>query len=224
MGREIVVADRMDLHLLWANDRSLFLKPLPHFLLDPDLAGPPDVSRGLFVPRPFASLVQGWPAGVALGFLYTYACLLSSETDFFIANKKRLLPREADDSTIRWAKWKEWARELLEKHDPDKVHPRFLRAELRLSRINTIHRFSRRPPFDPYLRGWHNCGSRFRDNLAWIAAATVFIALVLTAMRVGLATERLHGDAAFRRASYGFTIFAILGPLCAFGLVALGAL
>jgi hypothetical protein len=107
MGREMVVADWMDLHLLWANDGSLFFKPLPHFLLDPDLAGPPDVSRGLFVPGPFASLVQGWPAGVALGFLYTYACLLSSGTDFFIANKKRLLPREVDDSTIRWAEWKE---------------------------------------------------------------------------------------------------------------------
>jgi hypothetical protein len=34
MGREIVVADRMDLHLLWDNER-IFLKPIPRFLLDP---------------------------------------------------------------------------------------------------------------------------------------------------------------------------------------------
>ncbi|GAB1311990.1 hypothetical protein MFIFM68171_02200 [Madurella fahalii] len=43
-------------------------------------------------------------------------------------------------------------------------------------------------------------------------------------MQVGLATERLQGNTAFQQASYGFTIFAILGPLCAFGLVVLDAL
>ena len=57
-----------------------------------------------------------------------------------------------------------------------------------------------------------------------MATATVFIALVLTALQVGLATERLQENASFQQASYGFTIFAILGPICAFGLVVLGAL
>ncbi|KND87590.1 hypothetical protein TOPH_07776 [Tolypocladium ophioglossoides CBS 100239] len=57
-----------------------------------------------------------------------------------------------------------------------------------------------------------------------MAAATVFIALVLTAMQVGLTTDRLRENASFQRASFGFTVFAILGPICAFGLVALGAL
>ncbi|KAK0641458.1 hypothetical protein B0T16DRAFT_334880, partial [Cercophora newfieldiana] len=33
MGREIAIADRMDLHLLWTN-RKLFVKPIPRFLLD----------------------------------------------------------------------------------------------------------------------------------------------------------------------------------------------
>ncbi|RYO85645.1 hypothetical protein DL766_010155 [Monosporascus sp. MC13-8B] len=93
-----------------------------------------------------------------------------------------------------------------------------------LSRINTINRVTRFPPFDPYLRGWRNYGGLFRDNLAWMASATVFIVVVLTAMQVGLATERLRDDADFQRASYGFTAFAILGPMCAFGLVVLGAL
>ncbi len=65
-------------------------------------------------------------------------------------------------------------------HDPDKVHPRFLRTELRLSHINIIHRFNRRPSFDPYLRNWYNYSSCFYDNLAWIAAVIIFIALMLT--------------------------------------------
>lgn len=243
MGREITVADRMDLHLLWDNNSKIFLKPIPRFLLDSGFW-----RRNLMCPggcvceKTDASATNGGAGGtpanqeaptaqcrksprrVALGFIYTYACLVSSETDFFVANDKRLLPRQAGDKTIEWAKWKELVRELLESHDPDKVHPRFLRGELRLSRINTISLFTSLPPFDPYLRGWRNYGSLFRDNLTWMAAAAVFIALVLTAMQVGLATERLQSNADFQRASYGFTIFAILGPMCAFGLVVLGAL
>jgi len=112
----------------------------------------------------------------------------------------------------------------MHERDPDVVHPRFLRAELRLFRINIIHRFTRLPPFHPYLCDWHNYGSLFRDNLTWMAAAAVFVVLVLTAMVVGLATQQLQGNATFQQASYGFTVFAMLGPVCAFGLVALGAL
>ncbi|KAK4656872.1 hypothetical protein QC762_0040050 [Podospora pseudocomata] len=112
----------------------------------------------------------------------------------------------------------------VHERNPDLVHPRFLRAELRLSRINTIHRFTRLPPFHPYVRGRHNYSSLLHDNLAWMATAAVFLALVLTAMQVGLATERLQKDTTFQQASYGLTVFAILGPICAFGLVVLGAL
>ncbi|CAK7204360.1 hypothetical protein SEUCBS139899_007115 [Sporothrix eucalyptigena] len=243
MGREITVADRMDLHLLWDNNWKIFLKPIPRFLLHPgfwrrNLTCP----DGCACEKSEAAVTSGgarsWPAnqeapmapcrkstrGVALGFLYTYACLVSSESDFFVANDKRLLPRLAGDVPIEWEKWKELVRELLESHDSDKVHPRFLCGELRLSRINMINRLTRLPSLDPYLRGWRNYGSFFRDNFAWMAAATIFIALVLTAMQVGLATERLQSNADFQRASYGFTIFAILGPMFAFGLVVLGGL
>ena len=109
-------------------------------------------------------------------------------------------------------------------HDPGAVHPRFLRAELRLSPINTISRLTSLPLFNPYVRGRHNYGSLFRDNLAWMVTTTIFVALVLTAMQVGLATERLQGDATFQQASYGFTVFAILGPIGVFALVILRAL
>jgi hypothetical protein len=226
MGREIVIVDRMDLHLLWTNEGRLFVKPVPRFLLDPAFcrinlqclnACPCDTP---------ADTCWTNPRKVALGFLYTYACLISSESDFHVANEKRLLPCKEDDKPIKWTDWKTLVRELLRMHEraPNMMHPRFLRAELRLSRINTIHRFTRLPRFDPYLRGRHNYGSLFGDNLAWMAAATVFVALVLTAMQIGLATERLKDDAAFQQVSYGFTVFAILGPMCAFGLVVLGAL
>lgn len=228
IGREIVVVDRMDWHLLWTNQGKFFVKPVPRFLLDlafcrihlqcPNTC-PCDASTA-----PDTCLAN--PRKVALGFLYSYACLISSETDFQLANEKGLLPYREDDKPIQWTDWKKLARELLHMRElhPSILHPRFLQGELRLSRINTIHRLTTVPRFDPYLRSRYTYSSLFGDNLAWIAAATVFVALVLTAMQVGLATERLQGNAAFQRASYGFTVFAILGPMCALGLVGLDAL
>jgi len=86
--------------------------------------------------------------------------VISSEIDFHIANENRLLPRKKNDEPIEWADWKTLARELLRmhEHNPGVVHPRFLRAELRLSRINTISRLTSLPLFNPYVRGRHNYG------------------------------------------------------------------
>ncbi|KAH6845749.1 hypothetical protein B0I37DRAFT_191642 [Chaetomium sp. MPI-CAGE-AT-0009] len=227
MGWEIVVSDQMDMHLLWTNEGRLFVKPIPRFLLSLDFCRSnlqcPD---GCACQDPVADACRGIARKVALGFLYTYACLISSESDFHFANEKRLLPRMEDDKPIEWANWKTLAREVLRvyERDPGVVHPRFLRAELRLSRINTISRFTSLPHFNPYLRGHYTYSNLFRDNLAWIATTTVFVAVVLTAMQVGLATERLQGDATFQQVSYGFTVFAILVPVGAFTLVILYAL
>lgn len=225
VGRQIVVVDRMDLHLVWDNDGRIFLKPIPRFLLDPEFWQTNlQCPYGCMCLDPPAIFCKANLRKVALGFLYTYACLISSETDFFLANEKRLLPRKPQDTIIDWEEWKIVAREILNGHDPENVHPRFLRAELRLSRINTINRFTCLPPFQSYLRGWNNYRSFYRDNLAWMAAAAVFVALVLSAMQVGLATERLQLDAKFQDASYGFTVFSIMGPIVAFGLMILGAI
>jgi hypothetical protein len=68
------------------------------------------------------------------------------------------------------------------------IHLRFHRAELRLSRLNTISRITNLSAFRPYLRSWRNYSTYFRDNITWVASAVVFAAL-LTAMQVGLATD-----------------------------------
>ncbi|KLU91805.1 hypothetical protein MAPG_10753 [Magnaporthiopsis poae ATCC 64411] len=222
MGRQLVVADRMDLHLLWDKNGRVFLKPIPAFIFNQDFWRD-------HLKCPAACACRDTPQAscktelrsIAFGFLYTYVCLISSEADFFVASEARLLPRKTDGSAILWAEWKQWARELLsQKNDGSiKIHPRFLHAELRLSRVNTIHRLTHFPLLTPYLRGRNTYGSLFSDNIAWLATVAVFIALVLTAMQVGLATDQLKGDAAFQQASYGFAIFAILAPICMFGLV-----
>lgn len=242
MGREIIIADRMDLHLIWDdNSNNIFLKPLPRYLLEPsfwrrnlrcsggcacgeseDAIGDGGVGRSVDK-EALATVCRKRPRQVALGFIYSYACLISSECDFILANERSLLPC-ADDTTIKWSLWKKLVREVIRSYSPDKVHPRFIRAELRLSRINTIVVFTRLSSFNPYIRGWRSYRSLFQQNLTWLAAVTVFLAVVMTAMQLGLATDRLQRDANFQRASYGFTVFSILAPICAFGLVVLAAL
>ena len=52
-----------------------------------------------------------------------------------------------------------------------------------------------------------------------MATALVYIAIVLTAMQVGLATTKLGHDQAFQQASYGFMVFSILAPLIVLSVV-----
>ena len=190
----------MDLHLLWTNDGRMFIKPLPRYLLSPEfwienLCCPPSCECKNYHPTEENS----------------------------IAVDKHLMPQRSDGSIPRWEDWKKLVSEILPHINQCNIHPRFHRAELRLARLDTIHRFTQLPPFGPYMRGRRTYGSLFRDNLAWLATATVFIALVLTAMQVGLATDQLKENKSFMTAAYGFAIFAILGPLCGFGLVVVDA-
>ncbi|EJP61010.1 uncharacterized protein BBA_10046 [Beauveria bassiana ARSEF 2860] len=55
----------------------------------------------------------------------------------------------------------------------------------------------------------------FPRSLCLAGQATLFMAIVLTAMQVGLATESLGHNQAFRSASYGFTGFSVLRGLIA---------
>ncbi|KAK1996735.1 hypothetical protein LX36DRAFT_682201 [Colletotrichum falcatum] len=59
-----------------------------------------------------------------------------------------------------------------------------------------------------YLSRWNQYGF-----------STVYIAVMLTATQISPATEVLQGNQAFQLASHGFTIFSIVGPLAAAGLV-----
>lgn len=94
-----------------------------------------------------------------------------------------------------------------------RIDKRFIYGELRLSRLNKIYFISQRPFFRGYMSHWHQYSSFFQDNFASLASGTIYIAVILTAMQVGLATNSLANNDAFQSASYGFTIFSILGPL-----------
>ncbi|KAI0476686.1 hypothetical protein F4859DRAFT_504245 [Xylaria cf. heliscus] len=195
MGRTIVLTNALDMHLVWG-DGKIFLKPLPRYLLEPEF---------------WANYL---PSGSALGLLYTYACLITHPTDLMLAIELGLIPKENGNGPD-WGLWRKLAVELLDGNISHQMHRRFRRSELRLHRLNWIYIFKDLPFSSMYDNPWHTFTDFFTFNLSWVTTATVYIAIVLTAMQVGLATDMLKDNTAFQRASYGFTVFAILGPLAA---------
>ncbi|KAL7789791.1 hypothetical protein V8C37DRAFT_411119 [Trichoderma ceciliae] len=226
LGRQIIVTDRVDLHLMWSAEGRIFIKPLPRYLLSTKFWDD-NLICSEHCPcqyEPTTACNKRHERSIAHGLLYTYACLISSDNDFEIAVEKRLLPKGPDQKPMPWETWKSLARSMLRNHDPAQMHPRFRHGELRLTRINAINRIIKLSPFEAYFNSWNDYSSFFRDNLSWIAASTVWLVLVLTAMQVGLAAEPLQGNAKFKKATYIFTLVAILGPVAFFGLVLLGAI
>ncbi|KAI1170780.1 hypothetical protein F4777DRAFT_591690 [Nemania sp. FL0916] len=189
-GRQIVIDERMDLHLVAANDGRLFIKPLPRFLLDSNVwktyLPQPAVTTGannITLQQPdLAPDIRK----CALGFLYTYVCLISYESDFIIANEKRLLPRLDNGSEIQWYDWQKFVTDILAQHDKEKIHWRFRHGELRLSRLNFSVAGN-----GPFLLRTYAVGGT----------------------TVGLATNRLMNSPLFMSVSFGFSVFAIVAPL-----------
>lgn len=159
----------------------------------------------------------------ALGLLYTYACLITHPADLKLAIDIGLM-HDNGGAPLDWATWRRVALEILHPNNVSQIHRRFRHSELRMDRLNWIYIFKDIPAFQPYHNPWYNYTHFLADNLAWITAATIYIAVVLTAMQVGLATNALMNNESFQRASYGFTIFAILSPVIAVGLVLLSLL
>ncbi|EFR03716.1 hypothetical protein MGYG_06713 [Nannizzia gypsea CBS 118893] len=219
LGREIYITERMDMHLVWTGGRVL-LKPVPRFLLEPrfwteylacrqgceclyEASGVRECSRRRL-----------WKS--ALGFLFSYAALITHESDFHIAKGSHLLPAE---EALTWRGWRVLVEQLETEHIYRRINARFIYGELRLGRLNKIYYLSQRPFMRGYMSHWHQYRAFFQDNFTWLASATAYVAITLTAMQVGLATKSLAGSDTFQSASYGFTIFSILAPLAATCLI-----
>jgi hypothetical protein len=229
LGREISIAERLDMHLVWTTGR-MFLKPISPFLLEPSFW-----TQHLSCPRRWTCLknIHGdtdadisWVTDAldcrrglqarALGFLLSYVALISYDSDFHIAREKHLLPKGVD-----WPAWRILVCQILDITDIDqKINVRFIYGKLRLSRLNKIYLLSKRPFFRGYMTYWQQYGTYFQDNLAWLATTTIYITTVLTAMQDGHATSLAHNDT-FQSVSHKFTIFSILAPLIAAAMILL---
>jgi succinate dehydrogenase/fumarate reductase cytochrome b subunit len=202
IGRKIVVVERADLHLVWRAN-IIFVKPLPDFLMDHEIW-----TEHL--------CQQNHTFQDANGFLLSYLWLICSQSDFKIAHEKGLL-----SSDITWAQWTTFSQAVMSKVHYDSlknVNPRYLYGEIRLSRLNWIYRLCTKTRntttfIRGYEFGYYEYSTFLQRNFAWLLVGFIYITIVLTAMQVGLATKELQNDRRFNRASYGFTVFAILAPL-----------
>lgn len=226
-SRQIVPDERIDMHMVWEPSRRIHLKPLPRYLLSHQFWKSylickehcPCTSNYIYcqTERGDGVCQQRHLYECGLGLLYSYIALIERESDFAIAQDQRLLPLN-----VTWEMWVRLVQELLENRafNPGNVNARYLFGELRLSRLNKIYMFRH----GSILRGYHFTYQTYTelsyDYLTPLTATIVYVALVLTAMQVGLATK-LGGNVAFQNASYGFTVFSIVGPLIILLLVAI---
>jgi hypothetical protein len=240
LDRQIVVTEQMDLHLTWYESDAgtkLFIKPLPAWLLShqfwlDNLCGHSTETPATYSIQSSASSPLSKEAiraakirkrhASALGFLVSYSWLVGHPSDFYIAKEAHLLPEQ-----VTYEKWSAFMFAFFEKFDVAKtpIAPRYRYGDLRLARLNAISRYVPHLWFQQPIRGFyylhHTYSSFFSQRFRWITIRLfAYMAIVLTAMQVGLATD-LANDKTFLKASKWFTIGSIILPLLLGVLVAL---
>ncbi|KAK0757533.1 hypothetical protein N5P37_010260 [Trichoderma harzianum] len=201
LSRDIIVTENPELHLIWG-PQGIHLKPLPEYLLDSYFWKQHILSNAN---QEHTELEQ-----CARGFLFSYCALIGHYSDFRIARENGLLP-----DAVTWEYWKILSSQILQQHRYSTVNPRYWYGELRLGRLNKIYRFRKGHLLRGYSRisGYAIYGDLIRDNFASLITVLGYVVIVLTAMQVGLATDKLVSNSAFQAASYGLTIFSIIAPL-----------
>jgi hypothetical protein len=209
IGRKLIITENADRHLTW-DGSQMYIKPLPTFLLIHNIWKDHLCSNQLLNES-------------ATGFLLSYMWLICTKADFNIAQAHKLISSE-----ISWSQWVAFSAVVLRNIDHTGmlgVNPRYFYGELRISRLNWIWRFLYRPfsltnMVRGYSYGFRQYSVFTTKSFAWLLGSFFYITVVLTAMQVGLATERLDKNRQFQDASYGFTVFSILAPLLGCLLIA----
>ncbi|OJI95774.1 hypothetical protein ASPVEDRAFT_35102 [Aspergillus versicolor CBS 583.65] len=208
VGRSIVPDQRVEMHLVWERTRRMHIKPLPRYLLAP----------------------QFWHDHIcphaqvyfdAVGFLCSYLALIQSESDFAIAQSHNLV-----SASLQWPSWVLLTQQVLTARtsncsalattrlgSPSKRSPRYTYGELRLSRLNLVYRLRHGCLIRGYEFQYQTYGELFTAYIAPLSITTVYIALALTAMQTGLATDFLERSAAFRVVSGWLAVVSIVVPL-----------
>jgi uncharacterized protein DUF6601 len=136
-NREIIPSEAIKLHLIWAPKRC-YLKPIPLCLFNhdfwnyylPKTYSPPE---GAVLPYNFAG-GEKFDRKVALGFIRSYAFLITSPLDHAIAVEKRLLPKD-----VTWLAWSEFIKKFRQLPDTE-VANRYHYGQIRMSRLHWLKR------------------------------------------------------------------------------------
>jgi hypothetical protein len=203
--RDLVIVERIDLHLVWFKWR-IFVKPLPDYLLNYDFW-----KNNLCNDRVLYE--------AACGLLLSYISLVRYDHDLRIAQEAFLINRD-----VTWRQWTEFVSGVSQNLNPSITNRRFDDyGELRLTRLNMIYRLWRIMqdyPLQALFRGYHNAETwrPFIEQYNNAISAFGLIVIILTAMQLGLATKRLQSDDRFQQASFGFTVLSIILPVVMVGV------
>lgn len=198
-GRQILITERPDLHLVWYYDQ-IFIKPIPRCLLN-------HAFFKTYVSRPAHDSSIHLAAN---GFLRTYTKLIVHESDFNAAVEKGLLPK---DENITWETWCNYIRGFRNFED-DEVTKRYHYGELRLTRLNFYSKlfFYGWNYFDTYTQyGWFF--ARFvTPYLLVFGSITVILAAMQTAITAD--SESTYKDSAYRFSTFSIYATSIGLALC----------
>ena len=155
---------------------------------------------------------------MASGLLLTYLSLICSRSDWTIAKEKGLLNDKI--SFEAWITLTSEVHKTIGHFSLKNVNRRYQHGELRLPRLNLIHRFCcchSMPNLPRLLRGYHygfdQKSSFLARNYTWVLTAIIYMTIVLTAMQVGWDTPRLKDNNSFQKAAEWFAVFSIIAPL-----------
>ena len=202
LRREIVIAEELDLHLVWAKSR-IFIKPLPDFLLNYDfwedyICCDPELYRA------------------ACGLLYSYCGLIRFGHDLQVAQDCHLVNLNLD-----YRAWTEFSRTILPNLNPMDSHimdTRFRYGELRLHRLDTIYRYSpQKLSISGIFQGFPHALTEsyvpYMDQYNNAVSAFGAIVIILSAFNLSLSAHSKSPDPDLQQAAYGFALFAMI--LCA---------
>ena len=235
LGRTLMVHEQADLHLVWDEER-IFLKPVPQYILDEkfwhDVLSCRDgcqISHSSSSQKGNTKIGMSQNLGLekhtprdcgicelralVLGLLHSYIALISHESDFRLAQSHALLP-----STLSYPQWRSFARSILSSPDSSpksakNVNPRYHYGNLRLSRLNAIYILTFRSPLRGYAPNYTTYSSFWSANTKRIAGLFAYLVLVLTAMQVGLATQRGMGSDMFDKICWVVAVLCIVAPV-----------
>ena len=174
-GRQIILTEEPQLHLLWVYN-SIYIKPIPGFLLSHafwSFCLSPESS-------PLSPNDRQATFGAIRGLFRSYYHLIKYKSDFDIASERRLIPKD-----IEWEPLSDFL-SCFADLERDAVSPRYHFGEIRFTRLKfwssiLLHRLS----FKIY--------GQYADHFSRFYAPLLFVfgvlSVVLSAMQVALATN-----------------------------------
>ena len=209
--RNIIVAEDAALHLVWYHE-TLYVKPIPQCLINyafwEEYLLPSKLTRpGVQQPLDVASTSH--VCRTALGYLRSYSFLVRHESDFLIAQRADLIPKD-----IPYQGFRHFILPFRSLSD-EVVSPRYHFGPLRLTRLKCAVRLLRPSSIGGTIvtyyekRYWQTGDviNRFGAPLVFFFAT---FSVLLSAMQVVLAALGQNAWSAFIRASWGFSVAVMI--------------